>query len=126
MPGHVVVVGYGAMAVDALRHICSSDATDDLVVLDVDAFALTAALANGAKALRGDGRDPGDLRRAGVPSAARVIIAAPDDDGLLTAIAVRSLTESVAVTAVIRQASRRDQFLRAGVDEVLLKLPRED
>jgi Trk K+ transport system NAD-binding subunit len=117
--GLTVVVGYGDAALDVLRHL---PLHRDVVVLDLDAVALTGALANGARVVRGDGRDICVLRQAGVPSAVRVVVAVPDDhDGVLITTAARSLNRTAVIVAAVRDPDRQSLFTRLGADEVFVR-----
>ncbi|ANZ39666.1 hypothetical protein BBK82_30105 [Lentzea guizhouensis] len=118
MSGLTVVVGYGNAALDVLRHL---PLCDDVVVLDQDPIALTGAIANGARVVRGDGRDLCELRHAGVQFAGKVVVAVPDDqDGMQITLAARSLNRSAVVVAAVREPANQDLFARLGADEVFV------
>ncbi|WP_053738921.1 NAD(P)-binding protein [Nocardia sp. NRRL S-836] len=122
MIGLTVVVGYGDAALDVLRHLPLRPDHSEVVVLDPDAVALTGALANGARATRGDGRDVCALRQAGVQFAGRVVVAVPDDlDGLQIVLATRSLNRTAIVVAAVRDSANQDLFSRLGADEVFVR-----
>ncbi|MET9231592.1 NAD(P)-binding protein [Lentzea sp. NPDC003310] len=122
MTGLTVVVGYGDAALDVLRHLPLHDETPEVVVVDRDAIALTGALANGARVVRGDGRDLCTLQQARVPFAARVVVAVPDDqEGLLVTGLARGLTPTAVVVAAVRDSANQELFTRLGADEVFVR-----
>jgi voltage-gated potassium channel len=120
--GLTVVVGYGDASLDVLRHLPLHGERPDVMVLDLDAVALTGALANGARVVRGDGRDICVLRHAGVPFAVRVVVAVPDDhDGLLITMAARALSRTAIIVAAVRDPESQSLFTRLGADEVFVR-----
>jgi voltage-gated potassium channel len=122
MIGLTVVVGYGDAALDVLRHLPLQGGHVEVVVLDPDAVALTGALANGARTVRGDGRDICALRQAGAQFAGRVVVAVPDDlDGLQIVLATRSLNRTAIVVAAVRDPANQSLFTRLGADEVFVR-----
>lgn len=122
MTGRTVVVGYGDAAMDVLRHLPLNLENPDVLVLDPDPVALVGALANGARIVRGNGRDVGALRRAEVPLATRVVIAVPVDlDGLLITMAVRALNKTATIVAAARDPGSQGLFTRLGADEVFVR-----
>lgn len=119
MIGLTVVVGYGDAALDVLRHLPLDRA--EVAVLDLDDIALTGALANGARVVRGDGRDMCALQQADTPFASRVVVAVPDDlDGLLITMVVRGLNRAANVVAAVRDPANQELFARLGADEVFV------
>ncbi|MFD9700937.1 NAD(P)-binding protein [Lentzea sp. NPDC059081] len=119
MTGLTVVIGYGDAALDVLRHI---PLHPDVVVVDPDALALTAALANDARIVRGDGRDLCVLRHAGVQFAGRVIVAVSEDqEGLLITGFARNLNRTAVIVAAVRESANQDLFTRLGADEVFVR-----
>ncbi|HEX7304318.1 NAD-binding protein [Lentzea sp.] len=119
MTGATVVIGYGDAALDVLRHV---PADPEVVVVDPDAVALTGAMANGARIVRGDGRDICVLQHAGVPFAARVVVAVTDDqDGLVITGAARNLNRTAVIVAAVRESANQDLFTRLGADEVFVR-----
>ncbi|MEV6710965.1 NAD(P)-binding protein [Lentzea sp. NPDC051208] len=122
MIGLTVVVGYGDAALDVLRHLPLHVENPEVVVVDPDPIALTGALANGARAVRGDGRDVCALRQAQAQFAARVVVAVPDDrDGLQITMAVRGLNQAAVIVAAVRDSANQELFTRLGADEVFVR-----
>lgn len=122
MIGLTVVVGYGDAALDVVRHLPLRFEAPDVVVLDHDATALTGALANGARVVRGDGRDICALRHAGTEFAVRVVVAVADDlDGLQVTMAARSLNRAATIVAAVRDSRNQSLFTRLGADEVFVR-----
>lgn len=122
MIGLTVVVGYGDAALDVLRHLPLHVEKPDVVVVDPDAIALTAALANGARVVRGDGRDVCALRQAQAQFAARVVVAVPEDrDGLQITMAARGLNPSAIIVAAVRDSANQELFARLGADDVFVR-----
>lgn len=122
MIGLTVVVGYGDAALDVLRHLPLHVENPEVVVVDPDPIALTGALANGARAVRGDGRDVCALRQAQTQFAARVVVAVPDDrDGLQITMAVRGLNQTAVIVAAVRDSANQELFTRLGADEVFVR-----
>ena len=122
MIGLTVVVGYGDAALDVLRHLPPDREHAEVVVLDLDEVALVGALANGARVVRGDGRDMCALQQAEAQLASRVVVAVPDDlDGLLITMVVRGLSPAATVVAAVRDSANQDLFTRLGADEVFVR-----
>ncbi|MFD5828285.1 NAD-binding protein [Lentzea sp. NPDC060358] len=122
MSGLTVVIGYGEAALDVLRHLPVQSEHADVVVVDPDAVALTGAIANGARVVRGDGRDICVLQHAGVQFAARVVVAVPDDqEGVLIAGVARNLNRTAVIVAAVRESANQDLFTRLGADEVFVR-----
>ncbi|MFD4643461.1 NAD(P)-binding protein [Lentzea sp. NPDC058436] len=119
MIGLTVVVGYGDAALDVLRHLPLDRA--EVAVLDVDDVALTGAMANGARVVRGDGRDMCALQQAEAQFAKRVVVAVPDDlDGLLITMVARGLNPAATVVAAVRDPANQELFGKLGADEVFV------
>jgi voltage-gated potassium channel Kch len=76
---HILVIGYGETGRRAVNSVLASQPDARLTVLDTDFLAVAEATANGATAVRGDGRDRCALGQAGADIADRVFVAVPDD-----------------------------------------------
>lgn len=119
MAAHCVLVGYGDTGRTAALTIAAR--TSGLVVLDTDPARISLAVADGARAVTGDGRVVDVLRSVDVASAASVIIAVPDDDAAMRITWVaRRLSPDVAITTLLRSLLLGDLATELGADRVVV------
>ncbi|MDX8034052.1 NAD-binding protein [Lentzea sp. BCCO 10_0856] len=126
MTDHILVIGYGDTGRHAVNAVLASQPDAALSVLDIDFFAVAEAMANGATAVHGDGRDRCALDEAAAYIAGRVIVTVPDDlDALLITRAVRTSNPDAVIVAVIREPENHALFLSSDATSVHIRLPDE-
>ncbi|MFJ8957998.1 NAD-binding protein [Lentzea sp. NPDC102401] len=126
MTDHILVIGYGDTGRCAVNSVLAAQPDARLTVLDIDAFAVVEATANGATAILGDGRDCLALDEAAIDAADRVIIAVPDDlSAFLIARAVRPYNPDAVIVVVIREQENHALFLSSGATSVHIRPPDE-
>ncbi|WP_157529010.1 NAD(P)-binding protein [Nocardia sp. NRRL S-836] len=122
MTDHLLVIGYGDTGRHAVNSVLSSQPDAQLTVLDSNFLSVAEAVANGALAVHGDGRDRCALDEAAVDLADRVIVAVPDDlNAYLITRAVRSLNPDTVIVAVIREPSNHALFASDGTMSVHIR-----
>jgi voltage-gated potassium channel len=106
---HTIVVGYGTKGRSAVRALLDDGfSRDQIVVVDPESDHIAEAGDDGLAAVHGDGTRVDVLRRAGVESAVRVIVAVPRDDAaVLVTLTVRRHNPKAYVVAAVREAEKR-------------------
>lgn len=120
--GHTVVIGYGTKGYNAIQQLKSSGVTQDqFVIIDEHQDIVNEANRDGYAAILGDATRSTVLRKAGVPTAERVIIASNRDDAaVLTTLTARQLNPRCVIVASIREAENEPLLLRSGADAAVL------
>ena len=121
LTGHVVVCGYGvkgrAIVAELLDH---GHRPDEIVIIDTEDEAVTAAADQGLVALRGDASSEALLRAAVVDRAGHVLVAPNRDDAcVLICLTVRSLAPAASLVAAVREAENVKLLYGAGADLVV-------
>ena len=121
MKQHTVVVGFGVKGQAALRSLLAHGVDPhDLVVIADDRYAVAEATRRGVVGVVGDAREQSVLRDAGIPSAARVVIAADQDDtAIMVTLRVRAMAPTATIVAAAREASAADLLRQSGADRVI-------
>lgn len=119
---HTVVVGYGTKGRSAVRALIDDGADKaSIVVVDNDPTHIADATDDGVTAVVGDGTRADVLRRAGVESAKRVIVAVPRDDAaVLVTLTVRRHNPSAYVVAAVRESENAPLLREGGADGVVV------
>ncbi|MDP9392757.1 MAG: potassium channel family protein [Actinomycetota bacterium] len=119
--GHTVVIGYGTKGRSAIATLLENgDQNTTVVVVDPDRDRSEEAADAGHAAVHGDGTRSDVLRRAGVPDAARVLVAADrDDTAALVTLTVRSLNSNATVVAAVREQENAQLLEQSGADTVI-------
>jgi voltage-gated potassium channel len=119
---HVIVVGYGTKGRSAVRALLE-DGWDKakIVAIDVEATNLANAADDDIASVSGDATRSEVLRRAGVDTAARVIVALPrDDTAVLTTLTVRGANARAHIVAACREAENAPLLRSSGADGVVV------
>ena len=121
MKQHTVIVGFGVKGQAALRSLLAHGVSpDELVVIADDRYAVAEATRRGVVGVVGDAREESVLRDAGVPSAARVIVAADQDDtAIMVTLRVRAMVPGATIVAAAREASSAELLRQSGADRVI-------
>ncbi|MDX8142053.1 NAD-binding protein [Lentzea sp. BCCO 10_0061] len=126
MTDHILVIGYGDTGRCAVNSVLASQPDARLTVLDIDAFAVVEAMANGATVVLGDGRDRRALDEAAIDAADRIIVAVPDDlAAFLITCAVRPYNPDAVIVVVIREQENHALFLSSDATSVHIRPPDE-
>jgi voltage-gated potassium channel len=119
---HTIVVGYGTKGRSAVRALLQNG-TDKaaIVAVDNDAGHIAEATDDGIAAIAGDGTRVDVLHRAGVGTAARVIVAVPRDDAaVLVTLTARRENPQAYVVAAVRESENAALLRDGGADTVVL------
>ncbi len=121
MDQHVVVVGYGTKGRSAIDTLVNNGhAKDRIVVVDPDASAVQEATNDGLTVVVGDATRRDVLRRAGVASAAQIIITTDRDDStVLSVLNARQLNPRAYVVAAVREGENVPLVRQSGADAVV-------
>ncbi len=121
MKDQTVVVGFGVKGQAALRSLLAHGADPgSVVVIAADRYAVAEATRSGVTGVVGDARMEQVLRDAGVPEAARVIVAADQDDtAIMVTLRVRALAPKAVIVAAAREQSAADLLRQSGADRVI-------
>ena len=126
MTDHILVIGYGDTGRCAVNSVLAAQPDARMTVLDIDLFAVVEAVANGATAVLGDGRDRRALDEAAIDAADRVIVAVPDDlAAFLITCAVRPYNPDAVIVVVIREQENHALFLSSDATSVHIRPPDE-
>lgn len=119
---HTVVIGYGTKGRTAIDAILGDGAQPaDIVVVDTDEHALSAAAAAGLVTVHGSATQSDVLRLAGVQNAAAVVVATNrDDTAVLVTLSARELTKRAKIVASIREAENIHLLRQSGADSVVV------
>ena len=119
---HTVVVGYGTKGRSAVRALLE-DGVDrsTIVAVDNDPDHIADAGDDGIAAIVGDGTRADVLNRAGVETAARVIVAVPRDDAaVLVTLTVRRHNPDAYVVAAVRESENAALLRDGGANGVVV------
>ena len=119
---HTVVVGYGTKGRSAVRALLE-DGVDrsTIVAVDNDPDHIADAGDDGIAAIVGDGTRADVLNRAGVETAARVIVAVPRDDAaVLVTLTVRRHNAGAYVVAAVRESENAALLRDGGANGVVV------
>ncbi|WP_084469372.1 potassium channel family protein [Jiangella gansuensis] len=118
---HTVVIGYGVKGRSAVATMLANEVSpDSLVVVDPDPAAIAEANETGLVAVMGDATRTEVLRRAGVPTASRVIITtARDDATVLATLTCRQLNKDANIVVAVREADNVALVRQGGANEVV-------
>jgi voltage-gated potassium channel len=121
MKDHTVVVGFGVKGQAAMRSLLSHGVDPrSLVVIADDRYEVAEATRRGVTGVVGDARNEVVLRDAGVPMAARIIVAADQDDtAIMITLRVRAMAPGATIVAAAREASAADLLRQSGADRVI-------
>ena len=119
---HTIVVGYGTKGRSAVRALLDDGfQRDQIVVVDPEADHIAEAGDDGLAAVHGDGTRVDVLRRAGVETAVRVIVAVPRDDAaVLVTLTVRRHNPDAYVVAAVREAENAPLLREGGASGVVV------
>ncbi|MEM7092992.1 MAG: NAD-binding protein [Actinomycetota bacterium] len=118
---HIVVCGFGSTGQSAVAELLNRGAsTDDVVVVDIDEDAVTAAQAQGFVAVHGSATRNEILEMAGVPDARSVVVAPNrDDTAVLITLTVRELNSTAHIVVGGRERENLHLLRQGGADEVI-------
>ncbi|HCT78362.1 MAG TPA: Ion channel protein [Micromonosporaceae bacterium] len=119
--GHTVVIGYGTKGYNAIQQLKASGVDPGkFVIIDQRQELINEANRDGHAAILGDATRSVVLRKAGVPTANRVVIATNrDDTAVLATLTARQLNPTCVVVASIRESENEPLLLRSGADAVV-------
>ncbi|TDE07952.1 Ion channel protein [Jiangella asiatica] len=118
---HTVVIGYGVKGRSAVATmLANAVAEESIVVVDPDPSAIAEANEAGLVAVMGDATRTEVLRRAGVPTADRIIITtARDDAAVLATLTCRQLNQDASIIVAVREADNVALVRQGGANEVV-------
>lgn len=121
MKGHTVVIGYGVKGQAALRTLLAHGVDPrQIVVIAEDRYGVADATRAGVVGVVGDARTEQVLRDAGIPEAARVIVAADQDDtAIMVTLRVSGMAPDAVIVAAAREASAGELLRQSGADRVI-------
>ncbi|NUR73189.1 MAG: Ion channel protein [Hamadaea sp.] len=118
---HTIVVGYGTKGHTAIQTLLADGTPKtSFVVIERSPSLADEVTRDGFAVVVGDATRSGILRKAGVETAQRVIVATDrDDTAVLVALTVRQINQGCTVVASVRQAENEPLLLQSGVDAVI-------
>ncbi|MBZ5733791.1 potassium channel family protein [Nocardioides sp. TRM66260-LWL] len=121
MSDHVVVIGYGTKGRSAVETLLNNGLDREaIVVVDPSAAALQDAHADGFAVVTGDATRREVLSRAGVDTAAQVIITTDrDDSNVLATLTVRQLNPDAYIVAAVREQENVPLMKQSGASSVI-------
>lgn len=121
MKDHTVIVGFGVKGHAALRSLLAHDIDPrTLVVISDDRYSVAEATRAGVTGIVGDARSEQVLRDAAVPAAARVIVAADQDDtAIMVTLRVSALAPHAKIVAAARESASADLLRQSGAHRVI-------
>ena len=119
---HTVIVGYGTKGRSAFRALLEHGCDKATVVaVDNDPDHIADAGDDGIAAIVGDGTRADVLMRAGIETAARVVVAVPRDDAaVLVTLTVRRHNPKAYVVAAVRESENAGLLRDGGADGVVV------
>jgi voltage-gated potassium channel len=119
---HTVIVGYGTKGRSAFRALLENGCDKATVVaVDNDPDHIADAGDDGIAAIVGDGTRADVLSRAGIETAARVVVAVPRDDAaVLVTLTVRRHNARAYVVAAVRESENAGLLRDGGADGVVV------
>ncbi|HEY9857287.1 MAG TPA: cation:proton antiporter [Stenomitos sp.] len=120
MPKKVIVVGGDAIARKLGWQLTQEG--ESVLLLDTDSANVTAALAQGISALRGDATDPEVQRRLGLDWCHCVVAATPSDKAnLLISQVLRGSVPDLRLIARVNERRNHEAFLGASVEPLMVE-----
>lgn len=118
---HTVIIGYGTKGRAAIRTLLENERPKDtIVVVDPSPIVVGEASADGFVAVLGDATRSDVLNRAGIATAAQVIIAVQrDDTAALVTLTARSLNATATIVAAVREQENDPLVRQSGADVVI-------
>ncbi len=118
---HTVVIGYGTQGYNAIQQLIASGMpADQFVIVDQRQALIEEANRDGHAGVLGDATRSAVLRKAGVPHAARIVIATNrDDTAVLTTLTARALNPHCVIVASIRESENEASLLRSGANAIV-------
>jgi len=121
MVQHTVLIGYGVNGRTALKSLGMNDQRPGLTVVDVDGARVEQAAEDGARTIRGDGRDLRILREAGAQHADRLVVAVGNDAlALRITAALRFINDDATVVTLISEPLLCEAVVCLGADHVII------
>lgn len=119
---HVIVCGYGTKGRAAVRTLrARGTPAEDIVVIESDAEARAAAVADGLAAVAGDAAQAAVLRQAEVDRAASVVVAPNSDPAaVLITLTVRELNPGATIAAAAREEENVHLLHQSGANSVIV------
>ena len=120
---HIIVAGYGTVGRSAIETLLAGGTTrpEQIVVIDVDADAVTQAREAGLVAIGADATHASVWTQARVESARAVIVTCNrDDTATLVTLTVRELNASVPISVNVREAENERLLSQSGATTVVL------
>jgi CPA2 family monovalent cation:H+ antiporter-2 len=115
---HVVIAGFGLNGRNVARVL--REVRIPHLIVDLDADALQAAVAEGSRALVGDIANPHIQRHAGVPGARVLVLALSDPTATRHACHLaRTLSRNVHIIVRTRYVSEIDELHRLGANQII-------
>lgn len=122
MKNHVVIIGFGVKGKAALRTLLAHGVNPrELVVVAADRYSVAEATREGVTGIVGDARSERILTDAGVRAAARIVVAADQDDtAIMVTLRVAEMAPKTAViVAAAREASAAELLRQSGAHHVI-------
>lgn len=121
LQGHTVVIGYGTKGFNAIQQLIASGVPKELfVIVDAKEGLIAEANRDGFAGILGDATRNVVLRKAGVPTAERVVIATNrDDTAVLVTLTARELNPGCIIVASIRESENEALLLRSGANAIV-------
>ncbi|MFE7191249.1 potassium channel family protein [Kitasatospora sp. NPDC057541] len=118
---HTVVIGFGTKGRSAIDTLLGQGARkDEIVVVDPQRRVVDQAAQQGLVGVVGDATRTDTLLRAGLPTAARVVVAPErDDTAALITLTARQLTRSATIVAAVREDENAPLLRQSGADVVV-------
>ena len=122
MKNHVIVIGYGTKGRNAVRALVDMGTSrNDIVMIDRNDQAITAATLAGHTAIVGSGTDEDTLREALVERARAVIVAVNrDDTAILATLTVRRMAPNAEIIATAHEAHNAELLEQSGARSVIV------
>lgn len=122
MAGHTVIVGYGTKGRSALTTLREAGVpATSIVAVDLSPHVISEVNQAGLAGVTGDATRREILASAQIATAGRLIIAVGrDDTAVLIALTARQLSDSLAITASVREAENEPLLRQSGADHVVV------
>ncbi|GAA3054707.1 hypothetical protein GCM10020229_78110 [Kitasatospora albolonga] len=121
MREHTVVIGYGTKGRHAVAALLGQGVgAHEIVIVDPQRKVIDQAGRDGLTGVHGDATRTETLVRAGVPTAARIVVTPErDDTAVLVTLTVRQLTKEATVVAAVREDENAPLLRQSGADAVV-------
>jgi voltage-gated potassium channel len=119
--GHTIIAGFGVKGRAAAKSLVDSGIPrESIVVVSPDRMAVDEATRSGFVGLVGDARREEVLIEASADKAARVVVAADEDDtSVLVTLTARRLAPTARIVAAVRESQNTDVLRQSGADAVI-------